>query len=93
MSFMSNTAQYLGAAKSLDKVSSDRLKASGLELTLRHLGEDGECIAAIQIDDESIDAIKAAVMGSIVRTLYTRRVWMLQELREIDTILNSQGDK
>lgn len=92
MSFMNNTAQYIVAAKNLDKISTDKLRASGLELTLRHLDEDGKSVAAIQLDDESIDEIKAVVLDSIRRTLQTRRVCTLMELREIDAILN-QGDQ
>ena len=83
MSHSSTTANYLAAVKNLKPLTSQKLFASGLELTLRPIGKDST-IAEIQLDGEAVDALKTVINCSVARILTFRKALLQSEIRDID---------
>ena len=86
MATSSSTGNYLAAVKNLTPLTSAKLYASGLELTLQSIGKD-RTFAEIQLDGEAVDALKTVITDSIRRTLTFRKALLQSELAEISAFL------
>ncbi len=69
-----------------------KMGGSGLVLSIKKLGKDGEALGNIVIDDEGCDQLVDLIAESTKRTFELRHLLTKAELREIEQFLGVKNE-